>query len=698
MPKDFILEIGTEPLPARFVKPALEQLLRKTEGACAENRLKHKSGKYCGTLRRLAVILEGVDEKSEALSQEVQGPSARLLKDETGAFTPQAAGFAKKYGIKPQTLETVSTPKGEFLLAKVDIPGEPAIAIFSRILPAIIASLEFPKSMEWEESRLRFGRPIRTLTALYGKRVVPFKLAGVKSGRLVQGLEVYGGKPAALTEPGRYRLVLKNLLVIVDSEERRAILTQELQKTAKQLGAQLDADADLIEETVYMTEHPVPVAGAFRKEFLELPAPLLSLVLKKQLKFFPVREGAALTNSFIGVRDGISEGQKLVREGYERVLEARLRDAAFFITRDMAARLEDKLPLLERVTYQKDLGSMAQKAERVGRISSWLCESIRQQRPVKEDVAALVSRLCYADLVTEVVKEFPELQGAMGGCYARHDGCDERVALGLEQFYYPVAARTPIAATDEGALVSLAGKIDSLAGSFAVGVAPTASADPFGLRRQALGALRILLEKQLPIDLDEAFVQALSLQPVGLDQSQKSKILRQLGEFVWARAAAFFEEMGHKSDEIRSVRLDGLKNLPRTFRRLAAVHVVRRDPDFEPLAAAFKRAANILRQAQFQQENGGGSERAKLQDSAELAFYDALTSIEGQVRENVYHDGFEAGLKSLVSIKPHLDQFFDKVMVMAEDPELRRQRLSLLARLVGLFKSVADISELQGRS
>lgn len=693
MPKDFLLEIGTEPLPARFIAPALEQLLQKFSAGLAENRLGFKKSRVLGTLRRLAVICEGVDEKSTALNQEIQGPPARLLRDEKGAFTPQALGFARKFELDPESLQTMNTPKGEFLLARISVPGEPALAVLARIMPQIIMSLEFPKSMEWEETRLHFGRPIRGLTALYGKLVVPFKLAGIKSGRWIQGLPACGKKPVSLSEPARYCPALKNLLVIADPQERRRVLIQELEKTAKQLGAQLDLDEALVEETVYMTEHPVPVSGSFRKEFLQLPAPLLSLVLKKQLKFFPLRESGGLKDAFIGVRDGISEGQKLVREGYERVLEARLRDAAFFIARDKATRLEDKLPGLERVTYQKDLGTMAQKTARVEKLAAWLCESIRQERPVREDVVALISRLCYADLVCEVVKEFPELQGAMGGHYARHDGCDERAALGLEQFYFPAAARGPLPATDEGALASLAGKIDSLAGSFAVGAAPTGSADPLGLRRQALGALRLLLEKQLPIDLEQAFAQGLSLQLVELDEVQRTKIGQQLCEFVWARAAAFFEEMGHKTDEIRSVRAGGLKDIPRTFRRLAAVHVVRQNPDFESLAAAFKRAANILKQARFVQENGG-AERAKLKEPAELAFYDALTSIEGQVRERIFNDGFELGLKVLVEIKPHLDQFFDKVMVMAEDRDLRCQRLSLLARLVDLFKSVADLSEL----
>lgn len=695
MPKDFLLEIGTEPLPARFAAPALEQLLKKAEALFSRNRLEYQGARGLATPRRLAVLFSGLAENSQPLVEKVYGPPSRLLKDEKGGYTVQAAGFADKHGVKPQDLAVESTGKGDYLVATRTVPGEPAVKILSRVLPELIASLEFPKSLEWEESRFRFGRPIRSLTALYGKTVVPFSIAGVKSGRYVRGLSALGRKPVSLPEAGGYQAALKNLLVLADAEERRQELKRRLESAAKRTGGRLDLDPDLLEETLWMTEHPVPVPGEFRKEFLGLPAPLLSVVLKKQLKFFPILGEGGLLPEFIGVRDGISEGQKLVQEGFERVLEARFDDAAFFFSRDRAARLEAKLPLLERVGYQKGLGTMAQKAGRLSRLSERLCEALRQEAAIDEGAVKAIARLAYADLVCEVVKEFPELQGAMGGIYARLDGLDERVALGLEQFYFPVASKAPVPLTLEGALVSLAGKIDSLAGSFAVGVVPTGSADPFGLRRQGLGVIRILLEKQLPLDLDQALEQALSFQPVDLDAAKKAEIAKQLGDFIWARAQSLFEEMGYKADEIRAVRAEALRNLSRTLRRLAAVHAVRRHPDFEPLAAAFKRASNILRQANVAAEDGAAPERGLLREAEELSLYDTLAALEGQVREKIYQGGFEAGLRALVAIKPHLDLFFERVMVMAEEPELRRQRLGLLARLVRLFNSVADLSEIQ---
>jgi glycyl-tRNA synthetase beta chain len=408
-----------------------------------------------------------------------------------------------------------------------------------------------------------------------------------------------------------------------------------------------------------------------------------------------------LLASFVGVRDGVSEGQAGVREGYERVLTARLSDAAFFLERDTKTTLAAKAPMLERVTYQHKLGSMAEKTARVAALAEWICSELRRQGfPVKDEAAASIAGLAYADLVCETVKEFPELQGAMGGYYARHDGADERVALGLEEFYFPVAARSPIPTTMEGAVASLAGKLDSLAGNFAVGNAPTGSADPFALRRQAAGVLRILLEKQLPLDLEAAVAAAIvQLRPrLKSSPDQEAKRASELCEFIWGRAQTIFEEQGYKIDEIRSVREGGLRHVPHTFLRLAAIHAMRQNPEFEPLAAVFKRAANILKQAAQRQEPvpGQGPDRAALKEPAEIALLDCLDQVSGEVEERVAGARFDEGLHSVVGLKPKLDAFFDKVMVMVDDKTLKAQRLALLARLVRLIKRIADLSEIQG--
>jgi glycyl-tRNA synthetase beta chain len=695
MAKDFLLEIGTEPLPARFVAPAVEQLSRGVvEGLrAARVAVPEGSARTYATLRRLAVLLPALPEMSQAKSEKVKGPPKKLLKDAAGAFTPQSAGFAKKQGVRPEDLSV----EGEFIYAQVETPGRKTADILAELVPQALRAIEFPKSLEWEPTRFKFGRPIRSIAALLGDKVVPIEVAGVKAGRKVWGLPSLGDKPFTLKAPGEYLKVLEKEHVLADVERRRGVLLERLKKAS----SGVDLDEELVDETVYMTEQPTPVVGSFSQEFLKLPAPLLALVMKKQLKFFPVHEGRggaahALKASFVGVRDGLSQGEALVREGYQRVLTARGDDAVFFFNRDLAHTLESRLPQLERVMYQRGLGTVAQRAQRVQKLTAELCGLIRQDRShVDEAAAAAAARLAFADLVTDVVKEFPELQGVMGGEYARREGLGEKVALALEQFYLPTGPKSAVPATVEGALVSLAGKLDALAGHFSIGNVPSGSADPFALRRQALGAIRIALEHQLPLSLTEALDRALALQPTQLSAEDAAKVRGQLQEFVWSRFAPFLEEKGFAVDEIRSVRRDGLTHLKRAYLRLSAVHAVRRHPDFEPLAAAFKRASNILRQAKFPADAAPLPERAGLKDEAELNLFDASGAIEGLAHDRLLDDDYEGALKALVGIKAHLDRFFDKVMVMADDAALREQRLRLLAKIVKLFYRVADLAEIQ---
>ncbi|HAZ09145.1 MAG TPA: glycine--tRNA ligase subunit beta [Elusimicrobia bacterium] len=685
--RDFLLDVHTEPLPARFVAPVLEQL-RTGAAKWLEGKAPHGEISVSGTLRHLIVTVKSVSPKGHDKSEKFKGPKEQAWKLPDGKFTPAAEGFARKYGLCAADLK----PEDGILYAEVHSKGEASSALLQAMILDLLKSLQFPKSMTWEPSGFKFGRPIRALTCLLGDKVVAVELAGVKSGRAVYGHPVLAKAPTVLKDPSKHSAVLRQGLVIIDPAERREYLLKALELTTKKTGGRTEDDAELIDETVFMVEHPVPILSKLREEHMKLPAALLKLVMKKQLKFFPVmaRDGSLLPY-FVGVRDGLSCGNALVREGYQRVLEARFNDAAFFLGRDAASTLESKLPLLERVMYQKALGSISQKAARVESLVSWMGSHLRHTAPIDERAASSAARLVYADLVTDVVREFPELQGQMGGVYARNDGLDERVALAIEQFYFPVAAKTPIPATPEAAVVSLAGKLDSLSGCFAAGLIPTGSSDPYALRRQALGVVRILLEKQLPLDLEQALEEAVKLQPVVVPGP--GKLSAQLADFVWGRAQSLFEEMGYASDEVRSIREGALKDLPNAFRRLAAVRAVRREPAFESLAASFKRAANILRQAKS--ENSEPPDRALLQDEADFDLYDALVGAEGAANDRIVRGDFEGGLKSLVAVKPFLDLFFEKVMVMVEDESLKRQRLALLGKLARAFKRVADLSEIQ---
>lgn len=694
--KDVLLEIGVEHLPARFVAPALAQLSAKAQAALKEERLPFTGVETYGTLRRLTLVIKGVAEKSESIEKTVLGPPARLLKDEKGAFTPQAAGFARNCGLKPEQLTVADSAKGPVLQAKTVIRGEAAIMVLSKILPGLITGLEFAKNMEWEPSRLRFARPIRNLLALYGSRVIAFELAGVRSSSKALGPSI-GARPVPMGDGKAYVKKLRNLCILVDVAERKRALLRSLEQTAAKAKAAVDLDPALIDETVFLTEHPTPVLGRFDRDFLQLPQALLTTVLKKQLKFFPLLESnGVLAAHFIGVRDGASEGQKEVQDGFERVLEARFNDARFFHQRDLSHKLEDNVEKLKKVAYQRGLGSMWDKTQRVSQLSTWLCGVLRrrglqfEQEPVES-----IARLAYADLVSEVVKEFPELQGSMGGHYAQKEGLGDRVSKGLAEFYYPLAAKSPVPSLLEGCVTSLAAKLDTLAALFAAGLKPSGSEDPFALRRAATGAVRIILEKQLPLDLRECIAQAMSLvPPIEGMKLERGAVEKDLADFLWQRAEAWLGELGYPADEIKAVEEGGVDDMPRAFKRLAAVHALRSNAEFVQLSAAFKRAANILKQA------GNGSadkeiDGALISQDGESSLYQEMARIESSIRAQVGSDDFENALRELVTLKPFVDRFFDTVRVMDAEEKVKANRIALLGRLVRLFKSVADISRIQ---
>lgn len=698
---DALLEIGVEHLPARFIAPALAQMQAKALALLKEWRLDVQSAAAFGTPRRLALHLRGVAGRSRSVEKTVTGPPARLLKDGQGNFTPQASGFARANGVRPEDLEAVPGPKGDVLQARLAVPGESAAAVLAKLLPDLIGGLEFPKNLEWEESRLRFARPIRNLLALYGRKVVGFELAGVRSSGKALGPDVLS-KPIPVSEPGAYVKSLRDACVLVSAADRREALERSLDSAARSEGMRLDRDPTLLEETVWLAEFPTAVVGTFDRAFLELPRELLSAVLKRQLKFFPTLDSSgALAPRFVGVRDGRSEGQAEVRSGYERVLEARFNDARFFHQRDLKTRLRDKQERLKGVVFQKRLGTLYDKRERVVELSIWLC-GVLWRRGAALDLGSVeaIARLAYADLVTDVVREFPELQAVMGGHYARRDGESERVALGVSEFYRPAAAKAPLPTHLEGAVVSLAGKLDTLAALFVAGLRPSGSEDPFALRRAGMGIVRIVLEKQLPLSLSACAAKAKELVLLRGAELQEAAVPAdfdgQIRSFLWARAEAGFLEMGYSGDEVQAVEAGATDDLLRTFKRLAAVHSLRPNPEFVALASAFKRAANILKQAGVDASAPGrGVNRGLITLEAESTLYDALNRVAKTVHEQIAQEDFEAGLRRLVDLKPCVDRFFENVRVMDSDARVKDNRLALLASLVRLFKTVADISRIQ---
>ncbi|MFA5161235.1 MAG: glycine--tRNA ligase subunit beta [Elusimicrobiales bacterium] len=738
-----LLEIGTEHLPARFVKPALRQLEDNAQKLLSEKRIAFESVRTCGTHRRLALFIDGLADSSPDAEKVALGPSVSKWKDANGKFTPQSEGFARAQGVAPDKLYPVQSPKGEVLAAKKIIKGESARQILSEIFPKLIAGLQFPKNMVWEESQFRFARPIRSLAGLLGKDVVKFEIAGVKSSNKISGQT--GGKPVKLSAPEEYLPSLEKETVVCEPEKRRAQITAAVREQAALCGAEPALDEDLLEETVYLAENPMPQHGGFDKRFMKLPPELITTVLKKQLKFFPtVNPQGELTHNFIAVCDGAHGNVAEVRAGFEAVVEARLSDAMFFFEKDLTRPPDDMRGKLGEILFHEKLGSMYQKSARVEHLARWICERIRQDIHLDEFAVLQAAKFAYADLASEVVREFPELQGSMGGEYAARAGEQSRAALAIKEFYFPLTAKSQLPTTLEGAIVSLAGKMDTLVGDFAVGMEPTGSEDPHGLRRQAAGLVRIMMEKGLPLSACEIAGHAFSLLPddfksgeltrrVNLLRRQLSdkepepllpdrdKILRAAEEFIWQRAETILAEKGFGPDEIRAVRQAQFRggelakpmSFGEVFARVCALHNMRKDADFEAVAVSFKRVANITRKAdaertpspaaagaQSAQTGPAQADRALFSTAAENDLYAAMKAV--RAKTDLHLSGpratqldYEYCLKEMVSLKPQIDGFFTSVMVMDNDPKIRANRLALLGELYEMLASVADISQLQ---
>ena len=689
-----LLEIGVEHLPARFMAPALKQLKTLTAQILDEKRLTYKSVDSFGTYRRLVVLVEDLAEKSLDVQKEVKGPPAKLLKDANGNFTPQSAGFAQKNGLNPEKLTVKETEKGPFIYAVVKIKGEKTVKLLPEIFTRIVTGLEFAKNMIWEESGLRYGRPIRSLIGLYGHKVIKFTVAGVTSDRNTYPLSSFGRKPIKVEQADKtyYADLLRAQPqpILVLPEERKEALIKTVTNEAAVRGYHADLDPELIEETVWCTEHPVAVGGDFELKFLTLPKELITTVLKKQIKMFPVtNDKGELQPYFIAVRDGISVNQNEVRDGFKKVMSARLSDAVFFFENDKKAGLYAFKDKLKNVLFLEGLGSMFEKSARTQQLADWLCEKLGKNQ-LKNTVDYAASH-AYADLASHVVYEFPELQGYMGGQYAALEGRQD-AAKALEEFYFPLTSSSPLPSTEEGNIVSLAGKIDTLVGNFLIGQIPTGSEDPFALRRQAFGAVRMLLEKGMQISLKELVEKSASLYPAGT----VDKGLKELPNFLFQRLALVLEQRGHNAATLNAV--SNWYELPFTQAEalVSALETVKTGAEFAAVLESANRVCNILKKAGNVTE---AVDEKLFKLPAEKALYDKIHEVDSSlgcaVNTAKTKEEYLNVLKTYGAFKEPLENFFKDVMVNDENPAVRQNRLALLARVRRyLTQTVADITNL----
>ncbi len=651
----FLLEIGSEEIPDWMIPPALASLRELFEKLLEENRLGGRVEHVDATPRRLILCAENLAEKQEDSEELVSGPPK-------SAGAGAAAGFAKKMGVPLDRFETTSTPRGEYLAYRRQIPGRETSEILSAALPELILKITFPKTMYWTaKGGPRFIRPIRWIVALLGEQIVPFEIAGVKSGALSQGHRILGSPEIAVGVRAEFEERLEQNYVIVSAKKRR-------EKIEREITVRVKPDAELLETLVYITEYPTPIVGSFAEEYLKLPEEVLVTVMKHHQKYFSVvGEDGALQPQFVAVMNTSADPEGLVRRGNERVLRARFNDARFFWNVDQQKKLADRVADLGNVTFQAKLGSYLEKTHRVIALVKELGGSPEAER------AALLSK---CDLTTEMVKEFTELQGVVGGLYARAQGEGEEVSRAIYDHYKPASMEDSIPATEAGRILALADKLDTLRGCFRVGMMPSGSRDPFALRRAAQGVVRILVEGRITLPLRQL---------LGGD--------KQLEEFVLDRVRYYFRDVrGFNYDEVNAVLANSSDDLVDVEKRLQAVQAVRPTENFEPLAASFKRIQNILRQADFQ--GGAVVDRALLEPGPEQDLHAEFERVRSEVKAG---REYRAALETIASLRPKVDLFFDKVLVNAPDARVRLNRLTLLHGLLTEFSSIADFSEIVTR-
>ena len=690
-PADFLLEIGTEELPAADVALAIEQLRAALPERLAAARLDHGPIQVAGTPRRLAVRVATLAERARDEERVVQGPPASIAFDAEGKPTRAAEGFARRQGLPPEALERRDVGGKSYLVAVLKEEGRPALALLGELIPALIAGLRFPLSMRWNATQVAFSRPIRWLVALYGEALVDASYAGVTSDRTSYGLRPHGSPAITLAAASDYDLAMREAGITVDPAERRAAVAAQVAALAAEAGASVPDDPALLEEVTNLVEQPVAIAGGFDPQFLALPPEVLVTVMKKHQRYFPLRRDGALLPAFITIANGGAAHADVIRAGNEAVVRARFSDARFFYAADTRQPLRDYLPKLDGLTVQERLGSYLDKTRRLERLGAALAEQLALPGADRAAVARTAA-LAKADLATTMVVEFTSLQGTMGRHYAERSGEPPAVAAGLEQQYLPRFAGDRLPDTWPGVVVGLADRLDTLAGFFAIGLAPSGSADPYGLRRAALGLLAVLIDRRLPLSLramlgaaaavwqDNAGEVALTVDPT---------TRAEVAAFVERRLEGWLEEQGFRPDLVAaalSAQGDTPSCADAALRGLAAWA---ERPEFPDLLRAYARAARITRDLPAELP----LDPAHLQEPPAQALLAAYQATRRDLGDHPDLDALLAALRGLVA---PIDAFFADILVMDPDPALRDARLGLLQRIAELPKGMVDLSKVAG--
>ena len=707
---DFLLEIGTEEIPATMIAAATRELERRMTALLEGERLRPTGAiSTLETPRRLAIVAAGVPASQPDLTERLTGPSVAVAYKD-GQPTQALHAFSKKNGVELSALERVSTAKGDYVSAQVVRKGRHAREILSEQLAKQIGSLYWPKTMHWRRPGERFVRPVRWLVAMLDEEIIPLEFGGVRAGNHSRGHRLLSPGEVKIPRAGASYIEALRAAKVLGSSEREREIRRRLDEAARTVkGGRWREDRSLLETVVNLTEWPSVVLGNFDRAFLELPEEVLVTVMRDHQKYFAL-EGAngRLLPHFLAVLNRDGDPQGLIRHGNERVLAARFNDARFFWQTDQKHPLRERVAWLKNVTFHKDLGSYYDKTLRVQRLCSWLSEELRQRGvELRPGVIHKAAYLAKADLTTELVKEFTELQGIVGGLYAAVQVLDrgmpdktrQLIAQAIYDQYKPHSAEDTVPRTAEGAILAICDKADTLAGMFSLGLVPSGSKDPFALRRQANGIVRTLAEHQMPLPITHLFElarEAYRDSPVESKFTPSAEYAASIDTFLRERFEFYLrEQLGFKYDVVNAVMAAGAGDVVDAMARVRALSEVRGSADFDSISVAFKRIKNILRQAQ---ETGkriaAAIDEARFQDAAERSLATEIPPIAASVEGLRKDKDYVGALREISKIRPAVDAFFDKVMVMVEDDEVRANRLALLAKLLREFSSIADFSEM----
>ncbi len=694
MAKDLLLEIGTEEIPAGFMPAALENLKSLAGYILNRNLVQFDEGRVTtmGTPRRLVLHISGVAEQQEDKQNKIMGPPLKVAEDGHGHYTPAALGFAKSQGIAADDLQIFPDPKGERLGVIKIVRGRAVKEILPEILPEIIRGLSFPKSMRWGTGAFCFVRPIHWILALFGADKIEFEVAGIRSGNQSYGHRFLSPEPFRVRYLTSLEEELERRFVIVNPDTRKQLIEQQIQQVISRSNRDYKVleDKELLETVNYLVEYPMALFGYFDPEYLELPREVLINAMREHQRYFCVEyKNGDLCPAFIAISNMPDNHNGLIRQGNERVLKARLADAQFFYQEDLKKPLLERLEGLKGMTYQQDLGTYYDKARRIEELAEYIAQKLNLNTEV--EIVKRAARLCKCDLLTEMVGEFPKLQGVMGREYARRSGEKEEVAQAIAEHYLPRFAGDILPQTPAGAILSIADKLDTIAGCFGIGLIPSGSQDPYALRRQALGTLQILLDRGVHLRLDKLVRYALGILRIRIERSPE-RVEKEILELFRQRLSYWFEAQGYRTELCNAILGAGFMDVVEAKLRLGALLELSRMPDFDSLVVAFKRVSRIVPDSL----PPGEIDTERLVEPAERELYQQFVKVKQRVIAQKDAHQYLAALQELAALRPFVDRFFDEVFVMVEDEVQRNNRLLLLAQITEAFSGLADLSRLPG--